>query len=156
MKFFINETNMVDYDCFIRPHSEEPGHWEVEFDISSIYYQNKSNKLPVFSGGTGGVVGVESLPRLSAGVISEPGKHFVPMYNAIVGMFGKYYAIYDIGPVDILVIHKQTQKQLGYIFKYVIINEDGGGMDIQSIKKEHKLSFFAAYADYYTGHKNDI
>ena len=29
-------------------------------------------------------------------------------------------------------------------------------MDIVNIKKEHRLSFFAAYADYYTGHKEDI
>ncbi len=29
-------------------------------------------------------------------------------------------------------------------------------MDIVNIKKEHRLSFFAAYSDYYTGHKENI
>lgn len=150
----INETNMVDFDCFIRPHSENPGHWETAFGISSIYYQNRNNKMPVFSAGSNGMVGTDDMPTLSAGVITEPGKKFVPMYDAIVGMFGRYYSIKEIGPVDIIILHKQ--KVLGYILKYVIINEDGGGMDIVNIKKEHRLSFFAAYADYYTGHKENI
>ena len=79
------------------------------------------------------------MPTLSAGVITEPGKKFVPMYDAIVGMFGRYYSIREIGPVDIIILHKQ--KAIGYILKYVIINEDGGGMDIVNIKKNTDCLF---------------